>query len=256
MKILVIGDVVGKRAVEYLSKNLWKYRSENKIDLVIANGENASDIHGISVAEADALLDAGADILTGGNHSFRRRDIHEYMENSDKIIRPANYPAGTPGSGYTTVDIDGWRVLVINVMGTTFMEPLACPFETVDKILSREEGRYDLSVLDIHAEATSEKIALGYYFDGKIGLVFGTHTHVATADETVLPRGTAYITDIGMSGPVDGVLGAKREEIFRKLKDKMPTQITVADGEIKAHGIITEINTSTKKAEYIKRITF
>ena len=256
MKILIIGDVVGKTAVEYLSKNLWKYRSDNKVDLVIANGENASDIHGISVNEAESLLDSGIDILTGGNHSFRRRDIHAYMENSTKIIRPANYPANAPGAGYTTIDINGYRVLVMNVMGTTFMEPLACPFETTEKILSREEGRYDISVLDVHAEATSEKIALGYYFDGKVSLVFGTHTHVATADEKILEGGTAYITDIGMSGPENGILGARREEIIRKLKDKMPAQLSVADGEIKVHGIIVEVNTSTKKAESIERITF
>ena len=251
MKILAIGDVVGKAAVEYLAKNLWKYRSENKIDLVIANGENASDIHGISVSEAEALFDAGIDILTGGNHSFRRRDIHQYIEDSTRMIRPANFPSCAPGAGYTTVDINGYRVLVMNVMGTTFMEPLACPFEAVEKILSREEGRYDISVLDLHAEATSEKIAIGYYFDSKISLVFGTHTHVATADETILPGGTAYITDIGMTGPEGSILGAKREEIFRKLKDKMPTQITVADGDIKARGII--FNTDTKS---IKRISF
>lgn len=255
MKILVLGDVVGKRAVEYLAKNLWKYRTENKIDLVIANGENASDIHGITVLEAKNLFDAGVDIITGGNHSFRHRDIYQYMENYDRLIRPANYPAAAPGSGYTTVDINGWKVLVINVMGTTFMEPLACPFDCVERILAREYGRYDLSVLDIHAEATSEKIALGYYFDGKVNLIFGTHTHVATADERVLKGGTAYITDIGMSGPVDGVLGAKREEIFKRLKDRLPTTISVADGEIRANGIISEINTTTKKAEYIKRIT-
>ena len=256
MRILVIGDVVGKRAVGYLSEKLWEYRNKTGADLVIANGENACDIHGISVDEADALFGAGVDVITGGNHSFRRRDIHAYMENRDKLLRPANYPAASPGSGYTVVNIDGWRVLVINVMGTTFMEPLACPFECVDRILSREEGRYDVSVLDIHAEATSEKIALGYYFDGRINLVFGTHTHVATADERVLDGGTAYITDVGMTGPVDGVLGAKKEDVICKLKDRMPAQLSVADGSIKANGIIAEIDPSAKKALSIKRISF
>ena len=251
MRFLVLGDVVGRTAVEYLSKNLWRYRNENKIDLVIANGENASDIHGISVTEAEALFDAGVDILTGGNHSFRRRDIHQYMENSERIIRPANYPANAPGQGYTVTNINGYRVLIMNALGTTFMEPLACPFETIEKILSREEGKYDISVLDIHAEATSEKIAIGYYFDGKIDLIFGTHTHVATADEKTLPLGTAYITDIGMTGPKISILGAKVEEIVRKLKDKMPTQITVADGEIEARGIIFDTD-----AKSIKRISF
>lgn len=256
MKILVIGDVVGKRTVEYLSKNLWKYRSEEGVDLVIANGENACDIHGISPAEADALFDAGVDVITGGNHSFRRRDIYAYMENSERIIRPANYPDTSPGAGYALVDADDRRVLVINVMGTVMMEPLANPFECVDKILAREDGKYDLSVLDVHAEATSEKIALGYYFDGRISVVFGTHTHVATADERVLDGGTAYITDVGMSGPVDGVIGAKREEIICKLKDHMPSQFTVADGSITCSGIITEIDAAAKKASSIKRINF
>lgn len=256
MKILVIGDVVGKKTVEYIAGNLWEYRKKTGANLVIANGENACDIHGISVDDADALFGAGVDVITGGNHSFRRRDIHAYMENRTNIIRPANYPAASPGSGYTLVNIDGLKVLVINVMGTTFMEPLACPFECVEKILSREEGKYDVSVLDIHAEATSEKIALGYYFDGKISLIFGTHTHVATADEKILAGGTAYITDVGMSGPTDGVLGARKEEIFRKLKDRMPTQLSVAEGEIKVDGIAVDIDTSTGKAVSIKRISF
>ena len=188
MKILALGDVVGRKAVSYLSDNLWNIRKKYNADLVVVNGENASDVYGIDTEDAKAILLAGADIITLGNHAFGRKNIFTLLSDSDSIIRPANYPPFTPGSGYTIANICGWRVLCINVSGTAFMNALACPFATVDKILEREKGAYDIALMDIHAESTSEKIALGRYFDGRIQVIFGTHTHVQTADEQILPR--------------------------------------------------------------------
>ena len=252
MKILTIGDVVGTKALDYLSEKLWSFRSSIGADAVIANGENASDIHGISRADAERLLDAGVDVITLGNHTFGRRDICSLLSDSEAIIRPANYPPLTPGGGYTIVNICGWKLLCINVLGTALMESLACPFDTVDKILSREAGSYDISLLDIHAEATSEKIALGRYFDGRINVIFGTHTHVATADEQILPKGSGYITDIGMTGPTNGVIGADADLVIERMRTKMPTYLRPADGDIRAEGAIFEIDTGSKQARVVK----
>ena len=216
MKILAIADIVGTRAIAYLKEKLWKKRAELGADFVIANGENASDIHGVSTADAEDILSAGVDMITLGNHSFGRKDICNLLNDSSYIIRPANYPACVPGSGSSVVNIGGWRILAINVLGTALMDSMACPFATVDRILSREEGNYDVSVLDVHAESTSEKIALGRYFDGRINVIFGTHTHVPTADEQVLPQGSGYITDRGMSGPVNGVIGADTQTVIER----------------------------------------
>ena len=256
MKILAIGDVVGTRAVAYLRQNLWAKRQALGADFVVANGENASDIHGICVADAQTLLSSGVDMITLGNHSFGKKDICTMLSDSQNIIRPANYPPYVPGSGSSVLNIDGWRILTINVLGTALMESMACPFTTVERILAREEGDYDFSVLDIHAESTSEKIALGRYFDGKINVIFGTHTHVATADEQVLPGGSGYITDIGMSGPINGVIGADAQGVIERMRTKIPTFFKVADGEIKVHGALFTLDTTTKKVTKVQRVTF
>lgn len=256
MKILAIGDIVGTKAVAYLKENLWKKRSELGADFVIANGENASEIHGVSTADAEEILSAGVDMITLGNHSFGRKDICNLLNDSSYIIRPANYPACVPGSGSSVVNIGGWRILAMNVLGTALMDSMACPFATVDRILEREEGNYDISVLDIHAESTSEKIALGRYFDGRINVIFGTHTHVATADEQILPNGSGYITDLGMSGPVNGVIGADAQSVIERMRTKIPTYFKVADGEITVSGAIFDINTDTGKVVSVKRIRF
>lgn len=256
MKILAIGDVVGKNAVKHLENTLWKVRNELNVDFTVVNGENASDIYGIDEADAKTLLFAGADVITLGNHSFGRKNIFAMLSDSDAIIRPANYPPLTPGGGYTVINNCGWKILCINVLGTAFMEPLACPFATVDKILEREKGEYDISVLDIHAESTSEKIALARYFDGKINVMFGTHTHVQTADEQVLPKGSGYITDLGMTGPVNGVIGSDSAAVIERFRTKMPTRFTVAEGVICAHGAIFDVDTNTKKVTSVKRISF
>lgn len=256
MKILAIGDVVGKRSVAHLEKNLWSIRKEYNADFTVVNGENASDIYGIDENEAKALLSAGADVITLGNHAFGRKNIFSMLSDSESIIRPANYPPLAPGGGYTVLNICGWRILCINVMGTAFMDALACPFATVDRILDREKGSYDIAIMDIHAESTSEKIALARYFDGRVNVIFGTHTHVQTADEQILPLGSGYITDIGMVGPINGIIGSDAAAVIERARTKIPARLTVADGDIRACGALFELNTDTKRVTSVKRIVF
>ena len=256
MKILAIGDIVGVKTIDYLKQKLWKIRDAHRVDLVIANGENATDIHGVSASDAREILDAGVDVITLGNHTYGRRDICSLLSDSEAIVRPANYPTLAPGGGYTFCNVDGWRVLVINVMGTALMEPLACPFTTVDRILEREAGNYDFAVMDIHAEATSEKLALGHWFDGRIHVMFGTHTHVQTADEQVLPKGSGYVTDLGMTGPKNGIIGSDATMVIEKFRTKMPTRFQVADGEIEGQGAIFTLDTDKKRVTEVKRIRF
>lgn len=256
LKILALGDVVGRRTIEYIRANLWSRRSALGADFVVANGENVSEIHGITAADADALFDCGIDFITTGNHVFRAKSVEELLESSTDIIRPANYPAVCPGVGYSIKNVNGWRLLCMNVMGVVYLESLTSPFETVDKILERERGKYDLSLLDIHAEATSEKLALARYFDGRINIIFGTHTHVPTADAQILPAGTGYITDLGMSGPIDGILGTATEPVIKKFLTKMPQRFTVAEGAIAVNGALFTIDTDSRKVVKVERVKF
>lgn len=257
MKILALGDVVGEQALRFLMTELPAQRRALGADLVIVNGENVCDIHGISPAAADALIEHGADIITSGNHVFDRRDIYDYLDCSKTLLRPINYPAECPGEGARIVtSADGWKVLVINVSGCVFMDALANPFSSVEHALESARGKYDLAVLDVHAEATSEKIALARYFDGRIAAIFGTHTHVATADEQVLPGGTGYITDLGMTGPINGILGVGAEDVIYKSRTHLPRRFTVASGEIRAHGALFDVDPVTGKAKSVKRVVF
>ena len=255
MNILIIGDIVGTRSISYLKENLWKTRDKYKIDYVIANGENASEIHGVSAKDARDILDSGVDFITLGNHTWNKRDIYAFLDtNTDVIIRPANYHGSAPGYGYAIVDIQGYRALIMNVLGQVFMDPVGDPFDAVEYILAREEGNFDFSILDVHAEATSEKYAIARVFDGKVDVIFGTHTHVPTADEQILPGGSAYVTDLGMTGPRNGVLGVDSERTLTKMRLHMPSQFIVADGEISADAIIVTLDGD--KVNGIKRITF
>ncbi|MBO5305591.1 MAG: YmdB family metallophosphoesterase [Clostridia bacterium] len=256
MRILAIGDIVGLATIEYLRERLWKLRGEHKIDFVVANGENVCDIHGIGADEAGELLSLGIDLITSGNHVWSRKSIGAFLDNTKEMIRPCNYPAGTPGDGYTILNVSGFRVLCINAMGCVYMEPLASPFETVDRILAREKENYDLSLLDFHAEATSEKLAMGYYFDGRIDIIFGTHTHIQTADERILPNGTGYITDLGMTGPSDGILGTEKNCIIERFLTKMPQKFLMAEGAIVGNGAIFEYDTNQSRVTSVKRICF
>ncbi len=256
MKILALGDVVSPAGVAYLTENLWRIRRENGVDFTVVNGENASVGNGLDPESANSILQAGADVITGGNHIFKKNSLHRMLDECDKVIRPANYPAGTPGCGYTITCADGYRILVMNVMGVIYCEPLYCPFETVEAILRREEGKYDISLLDVHAEATSEKMALGRYFDGRISAVFGTHTHVQTADEQIFPGGTGYITDLGFTGPHDSILGVKSEIITEKLRTHLPKRFEFAEGDVAATGALFDIDLSSGRCVSAQRIKF
>ena len=242
MKILALGDIVGVRMAEQLSRELWGIRRRLGVDCVIANGENATDIHGLSREDAERLLDGGVDLLTSGNHIWGKRDLIPLLEEESRVLRPANYPPVAPGSGYALIDAGGRRLLCINVMGTVFTDQLADPFETVEKILAREKGNYDLALMDIHAEATAEKLALARVFDGRIQVMYGTHTHVQTADEGILPRGSGYMTDLGMCGPVDGILGTDAEAVIRKFRTHMPQKFVPARGPMQIQGALFTLN--------------
>lgn len=257
MRVLAIGDVVGSDTIAYLRQVLWSLRSREQIDLVVANGENTSQIRGLTATDADALLDTGIDLLTLGNHAFGYRDLYSYLDSHEQvIIRPANYPPSSPGHGYTIVNVNGWRILCIAVSGRVFLDPLACPFDTVDHILERENGTYDLALMDIHGEATSEKQAIAHYFDGRIAIMFGTHTHVPTADEQVLPHGSGYITDLGMTGPTGGIIGTAAEDVIHRFRTQMPTKFNVASGKIVAMGAIYDVDERAGHVRSVKRITF
>lgn len=257
MKILVIGDIVGEGALSYLGSKLPQKRREIGADLVIANGENVCDIHGISPRAAEALFDAGVDFITTGNHVFDRRDVHGLLNDSRRIVRPCNYPAECPGEGsFVVTSGEGWRVLVVNVSGSVFMDAMGDPFRAVEGELLRRARSYDLAVLDVHAEATSEKLALARYFDGRFAVIFGTHTHVPTADEQVLPNGTGYITDVGMVGPVCSILGVTPDDVIGRMRTHMPHRFTVASGEISADAAVFDVDPVTAKTRTVRRVKF
>ncbi len=246
LKLLCLGDVVGSEGVSYLENNgrLRRLRSQYGADLVIVNGENSADGNGISRESAERLYDCGADVITGGNHTWKRREVYTMLDDAEYLVRPANYPSGAPGMGYVIADACGYRVLVLNVCGTVYMEPVSPPVEAAERILKRESGRYDVAVCDIHAEATSEKLFFARYFDGKIAAVFGTHTHIPTADICILPGGTGYITDLGMCGSMNGILGVKTESIVHKFTVRTPVVFEPAAGNCKLNGAYFELDKS------------
>ena len=256
MRILALGDVVGSATVPYLQQRLWGVRRQEKIDLCIANGENTSNIRGLSARDASDLLDTGIDLITLGNHAFGMRDLYPVLEDSARIIRPANYPPAAPGNGYAILEVDGWRLLCINVSGRVYLDPLADPFDTVEHILEREKGNYDCAIMDVHAEATSEKLALAHVFDGRVQVIFGTHTHVPTADLQILPHGSGYVTDLGMCGPVNGILGTSKEAVIQRFRTQLPTRFDVAEGPLQAQGVIFDLDLSKKQVTALKRIEF
>ena len=259
LRILAVGDVVGNTGTTYLSRPdvLSAFREKEKIHLVIANGENSAAGNGLSTASANALFDAGVDIITGGNHTWQKRDVYSMLDDDARLVRPGNFPGKAPGQGYTVTDVMGYRVLVFNLSGNAFMtEPVASAYEWADKILAENAGRYDVSVLDFHAETTSEKVAMGWYLDGRASAVFGTHTHVQTADARVLPGGTGYITDIGMCGSMNGVLGVKTECILHKFTVHTPIKFEEAHGDEHAHGAIFDIDPSTGRCVSAKAVRF
>lgn len=252
--MLALGDVVGQEATLFLRRELSRFRKENRVELVIANGENSARRGGIDRESAEMLYAAGVDLITTGNHVFRQYEIYDFLDGAGSLLRPCNYPAVCPGRGHTVLSLSGLRVLVINVQGTLFMEALANPFEAVEKILAAEAGKYDLAVCDFHGEATSEKKCFGYHFDSRIHAVFGTHTHVPTADLTILPGGSGYITDLGMCGAVNSVLGMERDAAIRKTMTHMPTRYQVATGPQEAWGALFDLDPDTGKCLSVEQV--
>ncbi len=254
MRLLFLGDVVGQGGCNFLMKKLPQFKRESKIDVCIANGENSAQGNGVTPNSIESLLDSGVDMVTLGNHTYRRPEIMEYLDNDNiPAVRPYNFPLGAPGKGVGIIDRGRYRVAVINMMGTVYSEPLGNPFNEIDKALSDIEECKTI-ILDFHAEATAEKRAMGFYLDGKVTAVIGTHTHVQTADQQILPKGTAYITDAGMCGPVQSVLGIEPSLTIKKFKSNLPVRFENASGEYMLNGCVIEIDEKTGKAQSIERV--
>lgn len=253
MNILCIGDVVGSAGCAHLRQVLPRLKRELAVDVCIVNGENSADGNGILPVSADHIFAAGADVITGGNHTFRRREIYPVLEENEFLLRPANMPAGTPGRGMTAVDRGRYQVTVISLLGTAYMEPLESPFEALDRLLA-EAGKPRFCVVDFHAEATAEKKCLAFHADGRISALFGTHTHVATADEQILPGGTGFITDVGMTGPVLSCLGVRPELAVEKMRTRLPVRFAVAEGPCAADGVLFTLDDTTGSTVAVRRI--
>lgn len=254
MEILMVGDVVGSIGCAHLRRVLPGIKKQYAIDICIVNGENAADGNGLTPAAAEHMLDSGADLITGGNHTFRRPELRDMLDENPFLLRPANYPAGTPGRGIAVVDKGRFSLTVINLLGQVYMEPLACPFETLDALL-KEVGNPKFCLVDFHAEATAEKKALAFYADGRISALIGTHTHVPTADAQILPNGTGYLTDVGMTGPTQSVLGVKPELSIAKMKGKLPVRFAVADGPCAMNAVVLSLDPATGRTTRVESIT-
>jgi len=246
--ILAIGDVIGKPGRKALNQLLPSLRRQYGIDLVIVNGENAAGGIGLTLDTAGEMLDAGTDVLTSGNHIWMHREIYPYLDSDMPILRPLNYPPGVPGRGYLVIG----KVAVVNIIGRVFVGDFDCPFRAMDTLLSELEEK--IIIVDFHAEATSEKVAMGRYLDGRVSAVVGTHTHVGTTDTQILPRGTAYVSDIGMTGPLDSVIGDDTDAAIQRFLTSMPHRLSVGRGKTALNGILVKVDDDTGKALSIERI--
>lgn len=248
MNVFCIGDVVGSAGCDFLRSKLHTIKKMYAVDAVIVNGENSADGNGITPASAQQLFEAGADVITTGNHVFRQRSVFPLLDESPFLLRPANYPPSAPGKGYAIVDFGFTAIAVINLMGTVYLDSLASPFDAADQLVAQAKREGARAVfLDFHAEATAEKKALAFYLDGRVSALFGTHTHVQTADAQVLPQGTGFITDVGMTGPEISVLGVKPELSITKMKDKLPVRFQNADGPCILEGCLFTVDPKTGK---------
>jgi metallophosphoesterase (TIGR00282 family) len=257
VRILFIGDIVGRPGRHAIQKWLPSLRKELCLDFVIANGENAAGGIGITEGTAKELLSAGVDCLTTGNHVWKQKEAMQLLVRENRVLRPANFPPGAPGSGWVVLPIKGKNayIAVVNIMGQVFMKPiLDCPFKTLDIVLEQIHPKTPLIVVDFHAEATSEKQAFAYYADGRVTAVIGTHTHVATADERLMPKGTAFITDVGMTGAVDSVIGMRVNEVLYHFTTKLPAKFEVATGKVRMCAVLIEADIETGRALSIQRI--
>ncbi|QQD83717.1 TIGR00282 family metallophosphoesterase [Bacillus siamensis] len=254
MRILFIGDVVGSPGRDMVKEYVPKLKAKHKPHFTIINGENAAHGKGLTEKIYHSLMEAGADAITMGNHTWDKREIFDFIDDVPHLVRPANFPEGTPGKGITYIKSNGKELAVLNLQGRTFLPPLDDPFAKADELIEEAKKRTPYIFIDFHAEATSEKIAIGWYTDGRASAVVGTHTHVQTADNRILPKGTAYITDVGMTGPYDGILGMDRETVIKRFKTNLPVRFTVAEGKTTLSGVLIDIDEQTKKAVNIERI--
>lgn len=254
MRLLVVGDVVGRLGRKAFARYTRELKEKYKIDLVIVNGENSAGGKGISRKSLDELYRAGADIVTSGNHVWDNREINGFIDDEPYLVRPANYPEGAQGKGWCIYPFKSANLAVVNMSGRTFMPDMDCPFQKIEEVLSEIGQEADIILLDFHAETTSEKMAMGFYLDGRVQAVVGTHTHIQTADERILPQGTAYITDLGMVGPWNSVLGVKPEIIIQKFTTCRPVRFDLAEGPAVYSAVVIDIDTNTKKAVSIERV--
>lgn len=254
MKILAVGDIVGESGVQKLKMMLPKIKQEEQIDFVITNGENSAGGMGITERNFRDILGCGTDVVTMGNHTWGKKDIFKFIEDP-QLIRPANYTKGVPGKGYTIRKVKDKNIAVINLIGRVDVNVLSeNPFKLANELVEELKEKADLIIIDFHAEATAEKIALGYYLDGKVTAIFGTHTHVQTADSKILPKGTGYITDIGMTGPEHSVIGMDISASIKRLETTMPEKYRLAEGDCKLNAVVFEVDDCTNKVVNIKAI--
>jgi len=253
MKILFVGDITGAPGRAAVKKFIPKFRKSG-VDFFFANAENSAGGSGITPAMADELFGYGLDAITSGDHIWKKKEIYEIIDKDDRIVRPANYPEGAPGHGSVLVQKDKGKVGVINIVGRVFMDAVDCPFKAVMREIEELKKDTNIILVDIHAEATSEKVAMGWYLDGKVSAVVGTHTHIQTADEKILPKGTAYITDLGMAGPYESVIGRRVEQILTRFLTRLPVRFEMAENDVQLHGVVIEIDDKTGKATSIRRV--
>ncbi|MDD5346994.1 MAG: TIGR00282 family metallophosphoesterase [Candidatus Omnitrophica bacterium] len=255
MNILFIGDIVGKPGRDAVKVLLGGLRREYDLDFVVANAENAAGGSGITQRVAQELFDASVDVITSGDHIWKKKEIFEFISAEPRILRPANFPGGAPGMGSAVFTAPGGvKVGVICVLGRVFLDPLECPFKTTMACVEQLSKETKVILVDIHAEATSEKVALGWYLQGRASAVMGTHTHIQTADERILPDGTAYITDVGMTGPYDSVIGRRVEDVLERFLSCVPVRFEVAEGNVQLCGCVVTIDEKTGRATAIRRI--
>jgi metallophosphoesterase (TIGR00282 family) len=255
MKILFIGDIVGRPARDYLKNLIPELRKSSNLDFVVANGENAAGGSSITLDTAQDLFGAGIDVITTGDHIFKKQESKEALEMLD-IIRPLNYGELAVGRGYIIKEVNGKNIGVINLLGRVFMQPVDCPFKAVRDIIEEIKTKAKVVVVDMHAEATSEKLAMGYFLAGKVSAVLGTHTHIPTADERIIEESTAYITDVGMTGSFDSVLGREKHQIIERFLTNMPVRFNLAQGDVRMQGVIIEVEDTTGRAVSIKRVEY
>lgn len=255
MKILFIGDVIGRPGRTFLAQVLDNLKDEYRVDLTIVNGENVAGGVGITKKTMAKLFNYGADVITLGNHTFKYREMEQVIEGEDRVLRPINYPPGVPGTGLASFFLKKkGPVAIISVMGRIFMNPIDCPFRAIDRVLDELESNVKVIVVDFHAEATSEKNAFALYVDGRVSAVIGTHTHIPTADERILPKGTAYITDVGMVGGLNSVIGSEPENVTYRFLTQLPRKFEPAQTEIVLNGVLIDVDETIGKARTIERI--